>query len=341
MGLRVGAYKAKDRRQALEKAEKQLTVRPEGQKGIRLKPSDVGFRLALFQPREFAAGFKTVDGKTVKELGEAISIHGELDPVLVIKLGEQFVCVDGHHRLEAYKKANWKKTIRCEWFGGSVREAVDESMRRNAKIKLNVPHADKMEEAWRRVVLGHGSKKEIALLCSVSPRSVANMRVVVASANEESERGERLKRGLGDKSLEEVSWTSARLAWQGAERQTITEEEKAKALAQRIGQKMEDQLSRNPAVTARALELYDGDLPKNLMRAWREEQPYMAPDGEEWPNDLDDPLLDDDLSPTGPLKYLDDPVPQEATGGAEEPSRPPAFGEAQGPREAPGGREGQ
>jgi ParB-like chromosome segregation protein Spo0J len=271
MGLRVGAYKAKDRRQALEEAEKQLTVRPEGQKIIKLKPDDIGFRPALFQPREFYGGLKTTDGKTVKELADAIGIYGELDPVLVIKLGEQFVCVDGHHRLPAYKKEKWKKAIKCEWFGGSVREAVDESMRRNAKIKLNVPKADKLEEAWKRVVLRHGSKKEIAFLCGVSPRSVANMRVVVACANEASERGERLRRGLGDRSLDEVSWTSARMAWQGAERQTITEEEEAKMLAQRIGQKMEDRLSRNPAVTARALELYDADLPEALRRAWREQ----------------------------------------------------------------------
>jgi hypothetical protein len=195
-----------------------------------------------------------------------------------------FECALGHHRLEAYKKKKWKGTVKCEWFAGSVREAVDESMRRNAKIKLNVPHADKMEEAWKRVVLEQGSKNQIALLCSVSPRSVANMRVAVAAASEESERGERLRRGLGDRSLEEVSWTSARLAYQGVERQAISEEEKAKALAQLLGSKMEDRLSQDLAVTARALEIYDAELPKGVMRAWRDQQPFTwATDGEEWP----------------------------------------------------------
>jgi hypothetical protein len=75
------------------------------------------------------------------------------------------------------------------------------------------------------------------------------------------------------------------MAWQGTERTAITEEEEAKALAQRIGQKLEGLLSRNPKVTARALELYDADLPKGLVRAWRAEHPFLAPDGEEWPDD--------------------------------------------------------
>lgn len=285
MGLRVGAYNAKARREALEKAEKQLTTRPEGQKTIKLKTDDIEFRLALFQPREFTAygGIRTTDGKMVKDLAHSISVHGELDPVLVIKLGEQFVCLDGHHRLEAYRKEKWTKAIKCDWFGGkTVREAVDESMRRNAKIKLNVPHADKMEEAWKRVLLRHGSKNEIALLCDVSPRSVANMRVVVACWNETSERAAQLKRGLGDRSLEEVSWTSARMAWQGAEKQDINAEQQAKRLAQRLGQKMEGLLSRDPEVM-----LYDADLPKALMKAWRAQRPfsYLDPDDAEWPDE--------------------------------------------------------
>jgi hypothetical protein len=66
------------------------------------------------------------------------------------------------------------------------------------------------------------------------------------------------------------------MAWQGMEWKTITEEEEAKALAQRIGQKMEGLLSRNPKVTARALELYDPELPEGLMAVWR--NPFEAPD---------------------------------------------------------------
>ena len=152
-GVRVGRHSAKDRQEALVEAEKQLTKPAKGQKTIKLEPQEIGFRLALFQPREFLGGLKKTDGKTVRDLAHSIGIYGELDPVLVIKLDEEFVCVDGHHRLEAYKKTKRTQPIKCEWFPGSVQEAVDESMRRNAKTKLNVPKEDKMEEAWKRVLL--------------------------------------------------------------------------------------------------------------------------------------------------------------------------------------------
>ena len=58
----------------------------------------------------------------------------------------------------------------------------------NAKTKLNVPEEDKMEEAWKRVLLKQGSKKQIALLCDVSERSVATMRMVAECENELGER---------------------------------------------------------------------------------------------------------------------------------------------------------
>jgi Recombinase/ParB-like nuclease domain len=48
-----------------------------------------------------------------------IGIDGELDPVLVIRLGKEWVCVDGHHRIAAYRLRKHKKPIRCEWFTGS------------------------------------------------------------------------------------------------------------------------------------------------------------------------------------------------------------------------------
>jgi hypothetical protein len=78
------------------------------------------------------------------------------------------------------RRRSGHRRFKCEWFPGSVQGAVDESIRRNAKTKLNVPKEDKMEEAWKRVLLGQGTKKQIALLCDVSPRSVANMRMVAA-----------------------------------------------------------------------------------------------------------------------------------------------------------------
>jgi hypothetical protein len=72
-----------------------------------------------------------------------------------MRLGDVWICVDGHHRLAAYQALKWKPKLRCEWFKGSVWEAVDAGMRANSKIKLNMQQEDKFENAWKRVVLGH------------------------------------------------------------------------------------------------------------------------------------------------------------------------------------------
>jgi hypothetical protein len=124
---------------ALEAAEEQhkTSKRPQTTPAfVHLRPDDIEMRPALFQPREFAYGATEVDGQYVERLVGEIGITGELDPILVIRLGEAWVCVDGHHRVKAYRKAKWEGTIKCEWFGGSVREAVNEGMRRNRTIKL-------------------------------------------------------------------------------------------------------------------------------------------------------------------------------------------------------------
>src|SRR5882762_8008040 len=92
---------------------------------VDLRPDQVEMRPELFQPREFAFGAKDTDKQYVKKLAGEIETAGELDPILVIRLGEAWVCVDGHHRVRAYQRAEWEGTIKCEWFGGSVREAVD------------------------------------------------------------------------------------------------------------------------------------------------------------------------------------------------------------------------
>ena len=190
------------------------------------------------------------------------------------------------------------------------------------------------------------SKEQIARLCDVSRRSIATMRQVKTCDDEPGERRDEFRRklGLDDKrTLLDVSWSSARMAWQGIERKTITEEEEAKALAQRIGQKLEGLLSRNPAVTARALEIYDANLPKNLIRAWRAERPYMAPDGEEWPDDLDDPLVDDLKSGAGTAEIFRGTMTslrRRALRRAQRSARNAGGSdEAQGPGEPPGTRE--
>jgi hypothetical protein len=218
---------------ALELAEQQhkTSERPQTTPAfVDVRPDDIEMRPALFQPREFAYGATEVDGQYVERLVGEIGTTGELDPILVIRLGEAWVCVDGHHRVKAYRKVKWERTIECEWFGGSVREAVNEGMRRNRTIKLEMHRADRQQQAWKRVLLGWGSKSEVVRVCGVAEGTVAHMRCVKELANADTDEGKAFRERLGVR-IEESAWSLARLAYEGAERKQIGIEERAGMLA--------------------------------------------------------------------------------------------------------------
>jgi hypothetical protein len=268
--MRIAACNARALQEAIEAAEDRITTsgRAEGGEAfVELVPSAIELRPELFQPREFSFGLRQTDPDHVKKLARAISIQGELDPVLVIKVGKKFICVDGHHRLEAYKAEKWTKPIKCEWFGGNVRAAVDESMARNAKDRLNIPQSDRLEAAWKRVLLDWGSKAQIVRLCCVGEGTVAQMRRVKERWNEQSELGDKFRARLGF-TLFETSCAQAKLAWLGAEAREIDDELQAERLARRMRARLTNLLSREPKVTARALELYDPALAQELAKAW-------------------------------------------------------------------------
>src|SRR5512144_469541 len=114
-------------------AERELKKPPSGMlETVQISLSQITTRPELFQPRGFVNG--ALDKTHVKKLARRIATKGELDPPLVVKIGRKWICVDGHHRIAAYVDQRWQGhygTVRCHWFAGSVRDAVDESVRRN------------------------------------------------------------------------------------------------------------------------------------------------------------------------------------------------------------------
>jgi ParB-like nuclease domain len=211
----------------------------------------------------------------VKKLAGEIETAGELDPILVIRLGDAWVCVDGHHRVRAYQQVEREGTIKCEWFGGSVREAVDEGMRRNRTIKLEVHRADRQEQAWKRTLLRWGSKNEVVRLCGVSEGVVAEMRRVRDLASASTEEGEAFRQRL-DGPITEKSWSLARLTYKEAKPAEIDIEQRAGVLARRMNSRLEGKLSEDPEVTARALAIYDPELPTPLTIALLKTPPAEA-----------------------------------------------------------------
>jgi ParB-like nuclease domain len=253
---------------ALAQAE-EILKRPTGSANgthlVDLKPSEVDTWPELFQPRKFSEGLREVDATHVKNLGVRIGRKGELDPIIVVKLGIQWVCVDGHHRVAAYRAQKWKGTIRCEWFPGSVAEARDVSFLKNEVAKLAMQQSDRFEEAWRRVVMGQGSKREIVRITGASDGMVAMMRRVLKSFVAQDVPGKKLKEQIGD--IREATWSNTRAAWVGIEAGEFDAQAEAAKLARSLTSRLTNRLSKNAEVTARALWIYDPWLCEPLSQA--------------------------------------------------------------------------
>ncbi|MGY3486108.1 hypothetical protein ACVW1C_003991 [Bradyrhizobium sp. USDA 4011] len=248
----------------VKKATKELE-RPSKEDGlvVSVRVQDVDTRPQLFQPRIFAQGVKEVDESNVHKLMRLIGTIGELDPIVVVKLASRWICVDGHHRLEAYSRLDWKEPIRASWFPGDVRAALDHAVTSNEVVKLDIPDRDRFEVAWQRVVLGWGSKAEIARLAVVSPRLVGNMRMIKAKYDKGDDFSKQFRAALGAE-LKDVTWRRAKMAHDGAEPGQIDKHEAAVKLAKTLGNRLHHKLSEDPEVTAIALALYDQHLPQPL-----------------------------------------------------------------------------
>jgi ParB-like chromosome segregation protein Spo0J len=266
---------------AVLRAEKEVRQPDENEAlGIDVRPADVETRMELFQPRMLTHGGYVVDAKHVKKLSRSIGAKGELDAILVVKLGRAWVCVDGHHRLEAYAQQKWQGTIKANWFEGTVREAVAESLRLNEVVKLEMSPQDRFEAAWQRTVLGWGSAPEVAREANVSLRLAWYMREVRDAYHGTDLSAAMLRRKLGP--LEDNSWGAARAAYRGLEDgEERSLQEKAATLANQLTKKMTDFLSRDPEVTALALKIYDRDLPQPLAGFLKEHVSQVGDDDDE------------------------------------------------------------
>ena len=283
---RKGAHTPTDRLRALKDAENWL-IRPRADepKTVELRISEIETMPEVFQPREFDMGLRETSKRHVGRLQRRIGNVGELDPVVVIKLKKfskdfnkelpkgRWVIVEGHHRHEAYRKSKHQQPITCEWFDGTVREAWDESLRRNIALNLEVPLADRQEAAWVRVLDGKLSKSQLVKTCGVAAGTISHMRRVKERYEDKSRRAKADKQfrrdvaavgGLGD-----CSWWTANLINRNATPGERTLEQKINSLAKNLRSRYSNgKLAENPEVTAGALAVYDADLPQLLTLAW-------------------------------------------------------------------------
>ena len=172
----------------IERLEQETGGRVRGGQGLMLV-SAITTLDNLFQPR-------TLTGWHVDDLVRAVKSKRTIAPLLVLRIGERGFLLDGHHRLRAYKEVDKAEQrvsrVPCEFFNGTVAEAVLEARRRNSETKLAMSTTQKLDDAWKLVKMVkavaakvggkgeyHFSKAEIVAASDVAKGTVGNMRKVL------------------------------------------------------------------------------------------------------------------------------------------------------------------
>lgn len=106
-----------------------------------------------------------------------------LAAILIWWGGNGWYCIDGHHRLEAYRRAKWphKEPVPVSVYEGSVAQAMLKASGSNSQPKLNMSKAEQTQAAWELVVsltVKEASARAIARAACVSERYIFAMRKV-------------------------------------------------------------------------------------------------------------------------------------------------------------------
>ena len=237
------------------KAEAAATPVPEAMPE-RLPPSEITLLPELFQPRGMAdSHIHTLTG--VAKSGRVF------EAVEVIQVGQTVYLVDGHHRMEAYARAEVTQPIPVAYFNGTIEEAVLEAGRANSRAKLPMANHERQNYAWRLVKMGRYRGTQIVNASSVSLRQVAYMRKVA--------------KALGDDALDCTSWYRAMRMAKGLSLPSLSHEEmeewldsQAADFANRMTETFSTKLAHNPDLAARALSIYFGRKLPELLRSLRD-----------------------------------------------------------------------
>ncbi|MCC4239871.1 ParB/RepB/Spo0J family partition protein [Thalassospira povalilytica] len=224
----------------------------------------------LFQPR-----YEELDEHHLQGLARIIKQRGKLDPILLLPIGEQGVLIDGHHRFEAYQLTGRSDAIPVEWFQGSIEEAILEAGRLNSKTRLVMGTQERMNYAWRLVLLEEHTKPQISEASGVSDGQLGIMR--------------RVKRELGSDAYQYDSWSEALNFHRRKSREPMDDDQReawldalASDYADRLHKTFGRKLGSNPEIAARALALHLG---RRLDCVVRELMDHI---GEDTLNELDD-----------------------------------------------------
>src|SRR5690242_17546698 len=103
---------AAERQKAFEEATATFEAAPEPGRTVTVEPAHIVTMPTLFQPREGSLISHT-NWEHVHKLRKHVAHVGELDAPVLVRIAGQWVCVDGHHRLAAYRQSGFDHPINC------------------------------------------------------------------------------------------------------------------------------------------------------------------------------------------------------------------------------------
>ncbi|MDP3192615.1 ParB N-terminal domain-containing protein [Rhodoferax sp.] len=216
----------------------------------------------VFQQRRPAKFASDAHIRTLASKAKA-STHGVLDPLTVWWDGKTWACIDGHHRMEAYRTTG-VSDIPVAVFEGSIEEALTLSAKANTRDKLQMSRGEKSNAAWHLVVVTKLSKAAQAEASGVSERQVAHMRRV-----------KEILEAKGERNLQDLSWETARRMAAGEDVSQEWDEgeieKRAEEMATRLHKALGKTASKQIEVFARAVELYSPTLASGLVEYWQEQ----------------------------------------------------------------------
>ena len=233
--------------------------KPKAPPGPYLVASSIKLWPDVFQHRLVS---EHVSNAHVRELAKHASQPRGLQPITVWWDGKNWACVDGHHRIKAYRLASMAEhPVPVEVFEGTPSQAVVAAARLNTQDKLAMSLTEKTNAAWRLVLVGGLSKADTSAFSGASLRTVANMRRVMEALN---------ARGVNCAAM---GWEAARRLERGEayldeEEQEDKDEKLARELAASVSKAIGRRGSQQVQAFARALELYDPRMPQMLMEWW-------------------------------------------------------------------------
>lgn len=139
------------------------------------KPTTLSLRRAklwpeVFQQRRPAKFASDAHVRSLASKAKASPL-GVLDPLTVWWDGMAWTCIDGHHRMEAYRTTG-VSDIPVAVFEGSIEDALALSAKANTRDKLQMSRGEKSNAAWHLVVVTKLSKAAQAEASGVSERQV-------------------------------------------------------------------------------------------------------------------------------------------------------------------------